>query len=189
MNSQEYCKFCGRDEEKLLEEHHIIPQRYNGEDTNENLVTVCKSCHRTLEEIYNDEVLRKMSNKVEEDHSTSLDEREIVENVFRFIDYDDYYHRNKNIKFIDDGEKIRIELLPVLEDMYQSDVNHLTNNMFSDEVYYLKHLDDTDPEYVEEADVNFDSGIESYIILDIVKADKHIDGFNGSNYLPAEYFV
>lgn len=46
----ECCFFC--DELEVLEEHHIVPQRFDGSDSDENLVTVCPTCHRKLESIY-----------------------------------------------------------------------------------------------------------------------------------------
>ena len=35
-----------------MEEHHILPRRFGGRDTDENLVTLCASCHRAVESIY-----------------------------------------------------------------------------------------------------------------------------------------
>lgn len=32
--------------------HHIVPQRFNGSDTRENLVPVCERCHKKLEALY-----------------------------------------------------------------------------------------------------------------------------------------
>lgn len=46
----EACLFC--DEEYALDRHHIVPQRYGGSDEEENLVTVCPTCHRKLETLY-----------------------------------------------------------------------------------------------------------------------------------------
>lgn len=50
------CRFCGTSNEEHREEHdtglhvhHIIPEGEGGEDTPENLITVCCGCHRTLE--------------------------------------------------------------------------------------------------------------------------------------------
>jgi hypothetical protein len=50
------CRFCEigddahRDEHgRGLHVHHIIPERDGGPDVPENLITVCGSCHRTLE--------------------------------------------------------------------------------------------------------------------------------------------
>jgi hypothetical protein len=50
------CRFCGIGDEEHREEHgrglhahHVIPDRDGGEDRPENLITVCGSCHRTLE--------------------------------------------------------------------------------------------------------------------------------------------
>jgi len=51
-----YCQFCGmgNDEHnaeygRSLHVHHIVPQRSDGSDDTENLITVCRSCHNTLE--------------------------------------------------------------------------------------------------------------------------------------------
>ena len=44
------CYFCN--ETRCLERHHIVPRRFNGSDNDENLVTVCPTCHRKLESLY-----------------------------------------------------------------------------------------------------------------------------------------
>lgn len=50
------CRFCEISDEEHrskygrgLTAHHIIPRRDGGPDTLENLITVCQSCHNTLE--------------------------------------------------------------------------------------------------------------------------------------------
>jgi len=50
------CRFCGTTNEEHREEHgrglhahHIIPDGDGGPDSMRNLITVCQSCHRTLE--------------------------------------------------------------------------------------------------------------------------------------------
>lgn len=53
------CYFCG--EVDVLEEHHIVPRRYNGSDKEDNIVTVCPTCHRKLEKLYDDKFYRKVS--------------------------------------------------------------------------------------------------------------------------------
>jgi len=45
------CHFCTETEH--LESHHVVPQRYDGSDSEENLVEVCPTCHRKLESLYN----------------------------------------------------------------------------------------------------------------------------------------
>lgn len=52
------CRFCHISEEEHrskydrgLSAHHITPRREGGADTLENLITVCQSCHTTLENI------------------------------------------------------------------------------------------------------------------------------------------
>lgn len=46
----ESCYFCG--EIERIEQHHIVPRRFNGDDTDENLVSVCPTCHSKLETLY-----------------------------------------------------------------------------------------------------------------------------------------
>lgn len=53
------CFFC--DETECLEQHHILPRRFNGSDKEENLVTVCPTCHRKLEELYDKDFYDKLS--------------------------------------------------------------------------------------------------------------------------------
>jgi hypothetical protein len=59
------CQFCGvtndqheRDYDRGLEVHHVVPQRAAGEDRRENLITVCRSCHNTLEHTQSDALQR-----------------------------------------------------------------------------------------------------------------------------------
>jgi len=46
------CQICGDVRPRSLEEHHILPRRFGGGDHEDNLVTLCASCHRALESIY-----------------------------------------------------------------------------------------------------------------------------------------
>jgi len=43
------CRFCGA---LGTQEHHIVPQRFGGEDREGNIVEVCKPCHKKLERLY-----------------------------------------------------------------------------------------------------------------------------------------
>lgn len=47
---KERCHFCPRQNE--LQEHHIVPDRFEGRDTRENIVCVCERCHKKLERLY-----------------------------------------------------------------------------------------------------------------------------------------
>jgi len=42
------CQICNSSDKKL-EVHHIIPKRMGGRDIENNLVSVCKSCHKKIE--------------------------------------------------------------------------------------------------------------------------------------------
>lgn len=51
------CQFCGLSDREHTDEygaglhvHHIVPRRSDGRDLVENLITVCQSCHNTLEQ-------------------------------------------------------------------------------------------------------------------------------------------
>jgi len=53
------CRFCGMtnaehedEHDQGLHAHHVIPRSDGGEDTLSNLLTVCTSCHRTLEQTH-----------------------------------------------------------------------------------------------------------------------------------------
>jgi len=45
------CYFCTSPDN--LERHHILPQRFDGSDHPDNIVTVCHECHWKLERLYN----------------------------------------------------------------------------------------------------------------------------------------
>jgi len=51
QHPRQLCYFCGS--EGPIQTHHIVPQRYNGGDHNENLVDLCPTCHERLERLYN----------------------------------------------------------------------------------------------------------------------------------------
>jgi len=48
------CYFRLSEERQILEEHHIVPRRFDGSDDDENLVRVCPTCHQKLERLYDD---------------------------------------------------------------------------------------------------------------------------------------
>lgn len=52
------CQFCGMAEsihykvyDAGLQVHHIVPRRFGGTHAPENLITVCRSCHGTVESV------------------------------------------------------------------------------------------------------------------------------------------
>ncbi|QLD84586.1 HNH endonuclease [Natronomonas halophila] len=47
------CRFC--DATDHLEEHHVVPRRYGGTDEDQNLITVCSDCHKTIERTWDAE--------------------------------------------------------------------------------------------------------------------------------------
>lgn len=60
------CYICGHGNEQALEQHHLIPRRYGGSDTAENLVHLCGSCHNAIESLYDDSFYHRLSILLEE---------------------------------------------------------------------------------------------------------------------------
>lgn len=64
------CRFCGMSNEEHKEEHeqglhahHVLPRKDGGEDHPGNLITVCTSCHRTIESAHAEAVEHAVSDK------------------------------------------------------------------------------------------------------------------------------
>lgn len=76
------CKFCGEENPECLERHHIVPRRYNGSDSEKNLVTVCSNCHQKLENLYDkrfyEAILEKLKSEIEEHPKYRCNDYEIV---------------------------------------------------------------------------------------------------------------
>lgn len=74
------CQFCGVTDEQHrtehgrgLDVHHIIPRRSDGSNSKENLITVCRSCHGTLEHTQS-EALNRLDDRQREDCKSEDDE-------------------------------------------------------------------------------------------------------------------
>lgn len=46
------CKMCGENDIKELQLHHIIPISINGDNRLDNLMCVCRNCHKRLHKAY-----------------------------------------------------------------------------------------------------------------------------------------
>lgn len=71
------CRFCGITDDEHREEHgkgldvhHVIPRKDGGTDAPQNLATLCRSCHNTLEQLHA-EAVADVSRKADysDDHS------------------------------------------------------------------------------------------------------------------------
>lgn len=51
QSDEDSCYFCG--EKESIEEHHILPQRFDGSERRSNVVDLCHDCHWKLERLYN----------------------------------------------------------------------------------------------------------------------------------------
>lgn len=54
------CYICGHGNPDVIQEHHIIPRRYDGSDAGRNLVNLCPSCHDSVERIYDDSFFEEL---------------------------------------------------------------------------------------------------------------------------------
>lgn len=54
------CAICGQTNVETLETHHVVPRRYGGSGSPENLVKLCGSCHNAVEKIYDDEFYHRL---------------------------------------------------------------------------------------------------------------------------------
>jgi len=78
LNRDDYaCRFCGVGDKQHretkgqgLHAHHVIPERDGGADHPDNLITVCGSCHRTLEDTHGQAVAQM---KRREDYADDLE--------------------------------------------------------------------------------------------------------------------
>lgn len=62
------CRFCGEKDRACLEQHHIVPRRFEGSDSEQNLVTLCSNCHQKIENIYDErfylQIITKLSSEI-----------------------------------------------------------------------------------------------------------------------------
>ena len=54
------CFICGDRNSTVLQNHHLIPRRYGGSDDDENVVTLCASCHAAIEQLYDRRFFRRL---------------------------------------------------------------------------------------------------------------------------------
>ena len=59
-NESTGCFICGQKNNKVLQEHHIVPRRHDGTDKQSNLVSLCANCHQAIEKIYDKEFYKKL---------------------------------------------------------------------------------------------------------------------------------
>lgn len=108
------CRFCGVSDDQHREEHgngldvhHIIPRRVGGSNVLRNLISVCRSCHQTLESTQGDAIaqmkdagivadksieeenerLRKENNRLEKSLESAVKSIHMLERYLRQPDY------------------------------------------------------------------------------------------------------
>lgn len=56
----EHCPFCEVSNPVVFERHHIVPRRFGGSNSEENLKTLCRNCHQVVENMYDDRFYREL---------------------------------------------------------------------------------------------------------------------------------
>lgn len=71
------CYFCSSTDE--IESHHVLPKRFGGPDTDDNLVDVCRQCHQKLENLYDAQFWSKIeiSKATHEPEYVDLDSNDV----------------------------------------------------------------------------------------------------------------
>jgi len=64
------CRFC--ESENNLHTHHIVPRSADGSDDLDNLITVCASCHNTVESTQG-KALKRIKKQLQNDFLQNLD--------------------------------------------------------------------------------------------------------------------
>lgn len=86
------CQFCGMDNENHNEEygrslhaHHIVKQSIGGPDDPQNLITVCRGCHDTLEatQAKGLKILDQQPDEIEQQRNALLERVEQLERAIR----------------------------------------------------------------------------------------------------------
>jgi len=68
----EDCEICGQHYPNAMHYHHLIPRRYGGSNSDDNLILLCANCHGAIEQIY-DRSFWEKANSIP-DHKFSVDE-------------------------------------------------------------------------------------------------------------------
>lgn len=71
------CFICGGGNEYTIEEHHAVPRRLSGSDSEENLYFLCGTCHNAVEAIYDDDFYRRLGVAVDQVEDGTLSERRL----------------------------------------------------------------------------------------------------------------
>jgi len=84
----ESCFICGEDNPAVLQDHHILPRRHGGGDSDENLVTLCANCHAAVEKIYDDKFYQRAGYS-KEDYTECVDSVVAEKYIREFLDTHD----------------------------------------------------------------------------------------------------
>jgi len=92
QHPRQRCYFCGS--EGPIETHHIVPRRHSGENSDENLVDLCPTCHERLERLYDKRFFESLGCvDVASDNETSREQRDRIKKVKNIVANIEENHR------------------------------------------------------------------------------------------------
>ena len=89
----ERCRVCGEDNVAVLEQHHVLPKRYGGNDSKDNITTLCANCHKAIESIYDDTFFQDLGFDPQR-RNTSVNMQQLADYANDFLN--EYTERDTN---------------------------------------------------------------------------------------------
>lgn len=65
------CFICGEVNPNVLQRHHVVPRKYGGDDSAQNIVTLCANCHHAIEQLYDRRFYTRLKYALERDEKRS----------------------------------------------------------------------------------------------------------------------
>ena len=116
-DAHNHCWRCGK-ETKSLEMCHIIAEQFSGKKTPDNLVLLCKSCHKEAPDFNEKDKMWDWIKRTSEiNHTTFLDKELIRE--YKYIFGDDITTKIQILNVLEQDPKTKKELKKIVENHYE----------------------------------------------------------------------
>lgn len=146
----ENCYFCP--ETECLQDHHIVPKEYNGSDSEDNLVTVCPTCHRKLHKLYNNRFYKKLGvdsdtseEKQSDSESNEQNPNDLVSTNTKLTNYPDYIVSFDPTETGETSIQFEKSLRFVIERLYELDTYYLRKHSESSVILAINRRYFPDP--------------------------------------------
>lgn len=82
MSKAPPCYICGDIRDHMRQEHHVVPRRLNGADSEENVVLLCAGCHYAIEKLYDHSFYERLSARLHLGVSINKRGRDVREGIW-----------------------------------------------------------------------------------------------------------